>query len=261
MLPGRTYTLTDDKGSSRAYFEAVGSLVNEMLMAVPEPRALLKTIRGGVGPGRFFERFLIGGKGRRRFFENMERSLSPFTGSIDEHLRSLSLSDRLDPVLRTSRTAYLYYMVEVELVNRINARAFSNAHWRMALVAHCLRDFRPDCKAVQGRVEEVCVQCEPGCCVGSGSRMLERHGVETFISVSMDHPKLFGRLKGEHPDLGVLGIACIPELVMGMRLCEGMGITAVGVPLDANRCTRWMGECLETTFSLEEMEKLLSAVS
>jgi hypothetical protein len=261
LLPGRTYTLTDDKGSSRAYFEAVGSLVNEMLMAVPEPLALLKTIRGGVGPGRFFERFTIREKRRRSFSERMERSLSPFTGSIDEHLRSLSLVDRLDPVLRTSRTAYLYYMVEIELVNRINERAFSNAPWRMALVAHCLRDFRPDCKAVPGQVEEVCVQCEKGCFVGSGSRILQRHGVETFISVSMDHPKLFVQLLDEHPDMGVLGIACIPELVMGMRLCEGMGIPAVGVPLDANRCARWMDECLETTFSLEELEKLLSADS
>ncbi len=260
MRPGRTYTLTDDKGSSKAYFEAVGSLVSEMLMDVPEPRVLLQAIRGGAGPGRFFERFTKG-ENRRRFSEKMERSLSPFTGLIDEHLKSLSLADRLDPVLRTSRTAYFYYMVEVELLNRINARAFSNAPWRMALVAHCLRDFRPNCAAIPGRVEEVCVQCEPGCFVGSGSRILERHGVETFISVSMDHRNLFGRLLEEHPDMGVLGIACIPELVMGMRLCEGMGIPAVGVPLDANRCTRWMDECLETTFSLEEMERLLSADS
>ncbi|MDF1534932.1 MAG: DUF116 domain-containing protein [bacterium] len=258
MFPGRTYTLSDDNGSSRAYFEVVGSLVDEMLTEVPEPRNLLKTVRKGSGPWRFFQRFTTGAKLHRRFLEKMELSLSPFTGPIEEHLGSLSLAGRLDPILRTPRFAYLSYMVEIQLVNRVNAMAFADAPWRMALVAHCLRDFRPRCKAEPGEVEEVCARCEKGCYVGSGARILEKYRVETFISVSMDHPKLFTRLKGEHPEMGVLGIACIPELVMGMRLCDGMGIPAVGVPLDANRCTRWMDECLETTYySLEQLEKLL----
>jgi hypothetical protein len=58
--------------------------------------------------------------------------------------------------------------------------------------------------------------------------------------------------------MGVLGIACVPELVMGMRLCESLNVPAVGVPLDANRCSRWLEECLETTYSLKELERLIS---
>jgi hypothetical protein len=87
--------------------------------------------------------------------------------------------------------------------------------------------------------------------------MLEERGIETFISVSMDHKELFGTLKREHPDMAVLGIACIPELAMGMRLCEGMDIPAIGIPLDGNRCGRWVEECLETTYSLEQLERLV----
>ena len=60
--------------------------------------------------------------------------------------------------------------------------------------------------------------------------------------------------------MGVLGIACIPELVSGLRLCDRLGIPAVGVPLDANRCARWFGESLETTFNLEELERILKSV-
>lgn len=231
--------------------------MDEFLELIPGHGDLLKVIRKGSSPLRFFEKFTLKGKLRSRFLQKMENSLSPFLGSIEEHLRSLPLSDRLDPVLRTARIGYLSYMVEIELVNRINISAFKKAHWRMALVAHCLRDFRPDCQAVPGEVEEVCVQCDEECLIGSGTRVLEEHGVETFISVSMDHKELFSKLQGKHPDMGVLGIACVPELVMGMRLCERLGIPAVGIPLDANRCERWMDECLETTYSLEQLEKLL----
>jgi hypothetical protein len=261
LRPGRTYTLTNDDGSSQAYFKAVGQLVDEMLASVPEPRELLKMVRTGDGPLRILNRFTLKGRLRGRLLNQMEHSLTPFLGGIEEHIGSLSIPDRLDPILRTARTAYLFYMVEIELVNRINVSAFKRAPWRMALVAHCLRDFRPDCQAVPGEVEEVCVRCEKGCFIGSGARMLEDHGVETFISVSMDHKELFGMLKKEHPHMGVLGIACVPELVMGMRLCERLGIPAVGIPLDANRCNRWLDECLETTYSLEQLERLLSAAS
>ena len=260
MYTGRTYTLTDDNRSSQAYFEAVGNLVDEMLKLVSHPVDLLKTVRRGVGPLNYFERLTAKGKLRSSLLTMMDNPLSPFLGPIEEHLSSLSLSDRLDPILRTARTAYLFYIVEIELVNRINVSTFNDAPWRMALVAHCLRDFRPDCQAVPGKFEEVCIGCESGCFIGSGTRILEKFGVETFISVSMDHKELFGRLKREHPNMGVLGIACIPELVMGMRLCEGMGIPAVGIPLDANRCNRWLAECLETTYSLEQLERLLQTV-
>ena len=73
----------------------------------------------------------------------------------------------------------------------------------------------------------------------------------------MEHRSLFKKLRVRHPDMGVLGIACIPELVSGLRLCEELKIPAVGVPLDANRCSRWLGESLETTFNLEELERLI----
>jgi len=56
---------------------------------------------------------------------------------------------------------------------------------------------------------------------------------------------------------GALGIACVPELAMGMRLCIRLGIAPIGIPLDANRCARWMGKAQETSFNLRQLEDLL----
>jgi hypothetical protein len=44
---------------------------------------------------------------------------------------------------------------------------------------------------------------------------------------------------------------------MGMRLCLHTGIPPVGIPLNANRCARWMDQAHETSFSLEQLEELL----
>jgi hypothetical protein len=56
---------------------------------------------------------------------------------------------------------------------------------------------------------------------------------------------------------GVLGIACIPELVWGMRKCRKYKIPVVGIPLNANRCIRWFGEFYPNSINLVELSKLL----
>jgi hypothetical protein len=151
-------------------------------------------------------------------------------------------------------------MLEIELTNRINGEEFRKTRWRMALIAHCLRDFRETCRARPGDIEESCARCDGSCLVRQGSEIMQQFGMAPYISVTMDHKKLFKGLKNLHPDMGVLGIACVPELVTGLRLCERLGIPAVGLPLNANRCSRWMTQCLETNFSLEELDKLLKSV-
>jgi hypothetical protein len=57
--------------------------------------------------------------------------------------------------------------------------------------------------------------------------------------------------------LGVLGIACIPELVAGMRQCQKYNLPVIGLPLNANRCVRWMGSFNENSVNLEMLEKLI----
>jgi hypothetical protein len=68
---------------------------------------------------------------------------------------------------------------------------------------------------------------------------------------------------GRWPDagalLGVLGIACIPELLAGMRRCARAGVPVLGLPLDANRCGRWLGEFRQNTVNLDRLELLASA--
>ena len=69
--------------------------------------------------------------------------------------------------------------------------------------------------------------------------------------------KLAKNLAGEIKTLGVLGIACIPELIWGLRTCRKNNIPAVGIPLNANRCIRWFGEFLPNNVDLAELSRLL----
>ena len=134
-------------------------------------------------------------------------------------MRSLPLARRMDTTLTTTEEQYHLYMLEIELVNRIYRERFKAAEFKFALLAHCLRDFRPGCQAVPGDMEAVCQGCTEDCLINLGSVLLKRYGITPYISVEMDQEKLFARLKQEHPSIGALGVACVPELAMGMRLC------------------------------------------
>ncbi len=148
-------------------------------------------------------------------------------------------------------------MIEIELINRIYREAFKQSEYKFALLPHCLRDFRPECKSVPGDIEYTCKRCTKECFINLGSILLKKYNIDPYIAITIDLEKLFKKLKAEHPSIGALGVACIPELVGGMRLCLKLDIPPVGIPLDANRCARWMNQAYESSFNLQELDKLL----
>jgi len=258
-VQGKTYSLFAEDDDSERYYAKIKGLADEFLLHCPDEKRLLGLIQKvGKKP------FLLGSKttgadGKLRQFvrEALRESLSIYTRNVSNHLKSLPLAKRMDSTLTTTEEKYHLFMLEIELVNRIYKEEFKRSEYKFALIAHCLRDFRPECLSEKGDIEAVCKGCTEDCFIRLGSVLLEKYGIKPYISVEMDQERLFKRLKRKHPSIGALGIACIPELAMGMRLCIRTGIPPVGIPLNANRCARWMSQAYETSFNLEQREELL----
>jgi hypothetical protein len=258
-VQGKTYSLFADGDDPRLYFAKIKCLADIFLKLCPDERKLLALIRKA-GKNPFLRGFKISRADRNslRFIrETLRRSLSVYTQNVSQHLKSLPVVKSFDTTLTTTEDKYHLYMLEIELVNRIHKEEFKHSGYKFALIAHCLRDFRQGCRSVEGDIEAVCRGCTEDCLVRLGGILLEGYGIKAYISVERDQEKLFRRLKQEHPSIGALGIACIPELARGMRLCIRNGIPAVGIQLNANRCARWMSQAHETSFSLEQLEELL----
>ena len=258
-VQGKTYSLFAEGDASESYFVEIKSLADVFLQRCPDEKRLLGLIQKA-GKRHYLSGLTTTKTDRQtlKFIkETLRKSLSIYTRKVSDHLRSLPWAKRTDRTLTTTEEQYHLYMLEIELVNRIYRAEFKRAEYKFALLAHCLRDFRPDCRSVKGDIEAVCQGCTEDCLIRLGSELLEKYGIKPYISVEIDQERLFKKLKQDHPSLGALGIACIPELVMGMRLCLGSGIPPVGIPLNANRCARWMSQAYETSFNLEQLEELL----
>jgi hypothetical protein len=148
-------------------------------------------------------------------------------------------------------------MLEIELMNRINRDSFLKAEGKIALLPYCLRDLTKSCKASKSGVEYSCKSCSRNCFVNHASKIFIDNGVNAYLWMSISLKGIFSLLKSDHDHFGVFGIACIPELYAGMKKCMKLGVPVLGVPLNANRCARWMGDFYENSVYLEEVEKLL----
>jgi hypothetical protein len=261
-VTGRTYSLFGNDVTTKEYYATVRQIMNDLLERYPDQRMLLMHIQkaSGIKFGKkkssLIDPVLIA-----HIKETIGKRLYSYTAGVKDHLRNLSISQRLDPTLKTKEFQYHLYMLEIDLVNRLYKEPFSKSEYKFALLPHCLRDFRPDCKSVPGEFEHVCSGCTDDCFIRLGSVLLRKYSIHPHISVSIDLESLFKRLKSDHPSIGALGIACIPELVQGMRLCIKLDIPPVGIPLNANRCARWMKETRGSSFDLKELEDLINTAS
>jgi hypothetical protein len=258
-VQGKTYSLFADGDDTERYYADIKRLAGMFVKHCPDERKLLGLIQK-VGKKSLLVGLKTTGVDRKTLQfvrETLRQSLSIYTQNVSHHLNSLPFAKRFDSTLATTEEQYHLYMLEIELVNRIYKEEFKRSEYKFALIAHCLRDFRPGCRSVKGDVEAVCKGCTEDCFVRQGSVLLEKYGIKPYISVEMDQERLFERLKQEHRSIGALGIACVPELAMGMRLCIRAGISPVGIPLNANRCARWMSQAHETSFNLEQLGELL----
>lgn len=256
---GKTYTLFGNRKDSDFYFREVERLVDLLLREQSDPLGLLIMLRRAGRVRHYPGSAFFGRKSGpdEDFLSVIRESLSPFTIATEDHLRSLSIFKRFNRVLGMGERQYHLFMLEAALTNRIFKKEFLESDIRLAFLPHCLRDLSRQCKAAEDGIDYVCRRCSKNCFIRHITDLLKDHAVEAYIWRTANLSRLFSKLKKDGRRPGVLGIACIPELVRGMRMCTRHGIPVVGLPLNANRCARWMGTFHDNSINMTELEKLL----
>jgi hypothetical protein len=161
-----------------------------------------------------------------------------------------------ESVMRLKEWQYHLYMLEIALINRMNKNKFLKSDVKIALLPHCLRDLTRECRASLNGWDYQCKHCSKNCFINEASKILSKHNIEPYIWMSANLRSI--AKQNHNKSLGVLGIACIPELVRGMRSCMKKNLSVVGIPLDANRCVRWMGNFNPNSVNLEMLESLVT---
>ncbi len=258
-IPGKTYSLFGRHTSTEEYYRLIGQLADECVQHFQSDKILLDRLRefsprksmlhrAREGSGDPDLVFLIG---------RLSPSLSEYTSYLQTHLDNLPIYKFWDRRLRTTEEQYHLYMLEIELTNRMNTDSFRKCERKMALLPYCLQDWSGSCRSSMGDFDYVCRKCSKKCYINRVTALLGENDIPAYIWMSGDIKRLKSISKSGDR-LGGLGIACIPELVHGLRSSAKVGMTVVGLPLDANRCIRWTGTFYQNSVNLAQLDRLVS---
>lgn len=258
---GKTYSLFGNSLSTIQYYNIIKSLVDEILKRNSDICKLVDSISKFSSKKKYLKKVLNNGNTDTLLsylLQFIDPFLKEYTGNAEEHLRNLPVSKFWDRRLATSREQYHLYMVEIEMTNRLFADKFKMADKKIALLPYCLKDFSVNCKSEKNGFDYQCRHCSARCYQNEASNILLKHNIEPYIWMGGDMKQLAKYTIKEKQTFAVLGIACIPELMWGIRNCRKKNIPVLGLPLNANRCVRWFGEFFQNSIDLNELEKLVS---
>jgi len=255
-LSGRTYSLFEEN----TYFEYIADQVDRFAGQLGGERALdlllakLIDRNGPAGENAEFERL---------FAPVSARLAARHTSQLAAFLAGRNPADDDDEIFLISARGYHLRMMSIEVMNRVLFADFSATRHKVAILAHCLRDFRAaDCQFEAGDVDHVCLGCTGECQINQAGLLFDQYpGWHLNISQDLDLEKVFNAARRKYDDIGLLGVACVPELYQGMLLSRQMGIPCQGLPLNYNRCRRWLGEAQPTSFNLEQLRRMVQTTA
>jgi hypothetical protein len=259
-IEGKTYSLFGDSGTTREYYQTIRSLADKILIE-HDIEVVLTTLRKCSSKKRLLRR-LANDPGSNSLIslclKTVHEPLKRYTRATAGHLAGLPLWKKLrDQRLSTTEEQYHLYMLEIELTNRLNRTSFLTADRKISLQPYCLKDQSISCKAKKKGRDYQCTGCSKQCFQNAASQILKEHHIDPYIWMGGSISKTAIAARKENKSFGIMGIACVPELVWGMRKCASYLIPVVGIPLNANRCIRWWGEFHPNSIDPDELQELL----
>jgi hypothetical protein len=260
-IEGKTYSLFGDSGTTDGYYQIVELLADKILEKNPDIASVIEMLTSYSAKKRYLTKITrnkVKDIPAGDWIRIIDSELQQFTANTGQHLKTLHFTKRFDRGVATTREQYHLYMLEIELTNRMNSNIFKSSDRKIALTPYCLQDFSANCRAAKKGFDYQCKKCSSSCFQNHASTIMEKNKIEPYIWREASIKEIAKTTSENGESLGILGIACIPELVNGMRKCRKYKIPVVGIPLNANRCMRWFGEFLPNSINLEKLQKLVS---
>lgn len=152
---------------------------------------------------------------------------------------------------------YHLNMVGAEIMNRAFKKDFDDRPRKALLLPGCMRISQSICKADETNLGLKCIRCSKNCNVNRLTEMGDEYRFEVYI-ILHESSAFSKSSKKDRNELGIIGVACIPNLIAGGWKSESFGIPAQCVLLDYSSCqNHWDNEGFPTVINVNHLFKLL----
>ncbi|HEX2945719.1 MAG TPA: DUF116 domain-containing protein [Clostridia bacterium] len=197
------------------------------------------------------------------FEDRSEEALGKYTENVDRYLNEIRPEHywREDVIFcGRRRVEYHLNMVGAEIMNRAFRKRFLNTRKKTVLIPACMRILsESECKGHHDERGFHCAGCTADCSVFKLIRMGRENGFGVEVvshesSISANH----GGYSWVSGDTGIVGVACVLNLIAGGWLLDDMDIPAQCVFLNYCGCrNHWSREGIPTEINLSQLKKVL----
>lgn len=197
------------------------------------------------------------------FRSRSEEVLGKYTENVDRYLNE-NRPDRYwhEDVIFCGRRRVEYHlnMVGAGIMNRIYREGFLRTAKKAVLIPGCMRRLPAgECKGRFIGDDFRCAGCTKECSVFELKKLGRKYGFSIHV-VSHESSISKNRAKPEYlnSNTGVVGVACVLNLISGGWLLDGMGISAQCVLLDYCGCkNHWSREGIPTGINMDQLKRVL----
>ncbi|MEF2967702.1 DUF116 domain-containing protein [Paenibacillus sp. M1] len=166
------------------------------------------------------------------------RVLGRYTANVEPYIvrRSRSLRWKENVIFCTrGRVEYHLNMVGAEMMNRAFREDFLRTKVKKVLLPVCMREKgEAGCRAVPADDGYVCQRCSKSCRVKTVTDLGLNHGFRVLL---IPHASTaFGKQPVEPGKIGIIGVACVLNLISGGYLAKRMGYVPQCVLLNYSGC-------------------------
>lgn len=195
------------------------------------------------------------------FEKRSKMNLGKYTSNINEFLQEKSGEHLFkEDIIFCSRKEVEYHMnmVGAEIMNRAFKNEFNERPRKALLLPGCMRRSQEYCRADETKLGLRCTGCIKNCNVHSLSDMGDKYGFEVYI-ISHESSAFSKSTQKYRDELGIIGVACISNLIAGGWKSNSLGIPAQCVLLDGASCkNHWDNHGIPTNINIEYMLKLFN---
>ncbi len=194
------------------------------------------------------------------FEEKSNAVLGRYTEGVEPFLADVGETRRWrEDLIFCSRQRLEYHlnMVGAEIMNRAYRADFIRARSKAVLLPACIRKrLTGACQAREESGTLFCESCDPDCQVNKIKQIGGKKGYEIFI---IPHESAaFSEGNVEEGELGIIGVACVTNLLAGGWKAKALGIAAQCVLLDYCGCrNHWDDEGFSTEIDMTQLCKIM----
>ena len=153
---------------------------------------------------------------------------------------------------------YHLNMVGAEIMNRAFRKKFEKRPRKALILPGCMKfSAEEKCRAQDTNLGLKCTGCSKSCNVNELTKMGDEYGFEVYI-VPHESSAFSKSTNKDRDELGIIGVACVSNLISGGWKAVSLGIPAKCVLLDYSSCkNHWDEEGFPTSINLDQLMKLL----